>query len=341
MKSALRDAFLGNAGLSLCIGPRRAESAASRLWRAQGARRRPTSVRARPCAAVPPLRVSPIRRLGADRCVHRLVMHTRGVITWNGASSITGSSSTAAGTAGCGSRLRSARAGSRFPRTHRSTSAPHVGDDAAAVAGTAGAPSPPSAPSAFRSASSSPTRSIGDTVVRVAPTNAGDLAAASGASSPPARTRSCARLATSRCFCAMRIARRSSSARKVALRWSIRAGGERTPGSRERPPARRPMTGEDPASFSAYIGPHILGDEYEVSPEVVQMFSLQFDNINPYGARLLDMSRAICQSLEEAGVPRCEIHDPRLSTTRLNERFFLLPKGKRNCGRHAAVAMLR
>lgn len=95
------------------------------------------------------------------------------------------------------------------------------------------------------------------------------------------------------------------------------------------------------SSVRAYIGPHILGDEYEVSPEVVQMFSLQFDNINPYGARLLDMSRAICQSLEEAGVPRCEIHDPRLSTTRLNERFFSYRKENGICGRHAAVAMLR
>lgn len=100
-------------------------------------------------------------------------------------------------------------------------------------------------------------------------------------------------------------------------------------------------TGEDPATFSAFIGPHILGDEYEVSPEVVQMFSLQFDNINPHGARLLDMSSAIRQSLEESGVPRCEIHDSRLSTMRLNERFFSYRKENGICGRHAAVAVLR
>ena len=205
---------------------------------------------------------------------------------------------------------------------------------------TADASSPPWAPTPFRSAFLSPTRSM---AIRsfAWPRRTSRTLRASASASPPARTRSCARLATFRCLCAMRIARRSSSARKVASRWSIRAGGERTPDRGKAARALAEMTGEDPSTFSAYIGPHILGDEYEVSPEVVQMFSLQFDNINPYGARLLDMSRAICQSLEEAGVPRCEIHDPRLSTTRLNERFFSYRKENGICGRHAAVAMLR
>lgn len=94
------------------------------------------------------------------------------------------------------------------------------------------------------------------------------------------------------------------------------------------------------ADIKAYIGPHIQGDEYEVSPQLLQQFSSRFDNIDTNGSRLLDLSSAIRQSLEESGVPCCEIHDPRLSTMRQNAHFFSYRKENGICGRHGALAVL-
>lgn len=92
------------------------------------------------------------------------------------------------------------------------------------------------------------------------------------------------------------------------------------------------------SAISAYIGPHILGDEYEVSPDLFTMFSKQFANIEPSVHRMLDLSACIRQSLEEVGVFPCEIHDPQLSTVRMNDRFFSYRAEKGLCGRHGAIA---
>ena len=95
------------------------------------------------------------------------------------------------------------------------------------------------------------------------------------------------------------------------------------------------------SDISAFIGPHILGDEYQVSADLLQMFSEQFANIDKNAERLLDLSACIRQSLEEVGVLSCEIHDPRLSTVRQNDRFFSYRAEQGTCGRHAAVACIR
>lgn len=95
------------------------------------------------------------------------------------------------------------------------------------------------------------------------------------------------------------------------------------------------------SDLSAYIGPHILGDEYEVSADLLMMFSKQFDNIKITVHRTLDLSECIRQSLEEVGVLPCEIHDLQLSTVRQNERFFSYRAEQGICGRHGAVAYMR
>ena len=101
-------------------------------------------------------------------------------------------------------------------------------------------------------------------------------------------------------------------------------------------------TARVPASgISAYIGPHICGDEYEVSADLIRMFSLRFANIVPDASRLLDLSACIRQSLEEVGVLPCEIHDPHLSTMGRNDRFYSYRREQRTCGRHGAVAFIR
>ena len=99
--------------------------------------------------------------------------------------------------------------------------------------------------------------------------------------------------------------------------------------------------GCETAAIRAFIGPHILGDEYEVSADLLAKFSLRFDNISIAEPAMLDMSAAIRSSLEEAGVPPCAIHDPHLSTMRQNDRFFSYRAERGTCGRHAAIAFMR
>ncbi len=101
------------------------------------------------------------------------------------------------------------------------------------------------------------------------------------------------------------------------------------------------QTGCAATEIQAYIGPHILGDEYEVSADLLHTFALQFDSINESETRKLDLACAITQSLEEMGVPLCGIHDTRLSTLSLNERFYSYRREQGTCGRHAAVAVMR
>ncbi len=92
--------------------------------------------------------------------------------------------------------------------------------------------------------------------------------------------------------------------------------------------------------IQAYIGPHILGDEYEVSAELIDHFEERFRAVHPAGPRLLDLSGCIVQALTEEGVPAASITDTGLSTMRLNDRFFSYRAEGGTCGRHAAVAVL-
>ncbi len=97
-----------------------------------------------------------------------------------------------------------------------------------------------------------------------------------------------------------------------------------------------------PSEIRAYLGPHILGDEYEVSPELIERFAGEFPGtVAPAPARLLDLSACIRRALIEEGVPSEAVCDPHLSTMRLNDRFFSYRAEVGVCGRHGAVAVLR
>ena len=89
-----------------------------------------------------------------------------------------------------------------------------------------------------------------------------------------------------------------------------------------------------------HVGPHILGDEYEVSPELIEKFDRAFGWGLRDRTRLLDLSRAIAQALCEEGVPPCNIDDPSLSTVRGNDRFFSYRAEGGKTGRHAAIAIM-
>ena len=84
--------------------------------------------------------------------------------------------------------------------------------------------------------------------------------------------------------------------------------------------------GCDASDVSAYIGPHILGDEYEVSQELMD--------------RMLDLSAAICEALVDVGVDADNIVDTQLSTVRQNDRFYSYRNEDGTCGRHAAIGVM-
>lgn len=95
-----------------------------------------------------------------------------------------------------------------------------------------------------------------------------------------------------------------------------------------------------PSGIAAYIGPHILGDEYEVSDELMERFRTRFPDVAVGKGRLLDLSECIRFSLVEAGLSPDAIFDPQLSTMRENDRFYSYRAESGRCGRHGAVAVL-
>ena len=93
----------------------------------------------------------------------------------------------------------------------------------------------------------------------------------------------------------------------------------------------------------AYIGPHIGGADYEVSPELIQMFSQEFgpgvvDRAS--GERYLDLGYAVRAALVDAGVRASAIEEVADSTASTTERFFSYRAEHGKCGRHAAVAYM-
>ena len=98
--------------------------------------------------------------------------------------------------------------------------------------------------------------------------------------------------------------------------------------------------GCDASDVSAYIGPHILGDEYEVSQELMDRFAAEFSCIDASTSRMLDLSAAIREALVDVGVDADNIVDTQLSTVRQNDRFYSYRNENGTCGRHAAIGVM-
>lgn len=91
----------------------------------------------------------------------------------------------------------------------------------------------------------------------------------------------------------------------------------------------------------AFIGPHISGESYEVSQELLDRFVERFGEVAQWGPRHLDMSACVRASLEEAGVAADRVTDTCLCTAKLTGRFFSHRAEAGKTGRHAAVAFMR
>lgn len=100
------------------------------------------------------------------------------------------------------------------------------------------------------------------------------------------------------------------------------------------------QTGRDPSEVCAYVGPHVLAGDYEVSPELAERFSGEFGPAAVRGRRNLDLSAAIAATLADAGVGAESVAWCEDSTASCTGRFFSYRAEGGSCGRHGAVAVL-
>ncbi len=96
-----------------------------------------------------------------------------------------------------------------------------------------------------------------------------------------------------------------------------------------------------PSELTAYIGPHISRDAYEVSPELLGTFTDRFGEVALGKPRCLDLAGCVRASLGEAGVTAERIWDAGLCTAARTDRFFSHRMEKGKTGRHGAVAFMR
>ena len=101
------------------------------------------------------------------------------------------------------------------------------------------------------------------------------------------------------------------------------------------------QAGCDASQLRAYIGPHISGQSYEVSQELLDTFVGRFGQLAVWGPRHLDMSACVTASLVQAGVRREAIVDTCLDTASNTDRFFSHRAENGKTGRLAAVAFMR
>lgn len=99
-------------------------------------------------------------------------------------------------------------------------------------------------------------------------------------------------------------------------------------------------TGSPVSQVLAYVGPHIGHEDYEVSPELAERFSVEFGPGVIWGERNLDLGAAVSAALVDAGVPRGSIACCDVSTASATERFFSYRAEHGSCGRHGALAVM-
>ncbi len=99
-------------------------------------------------------------------------------------------------------------------------------------------------------------------------------------------------------------------------------------------------TGVPTSETLVYVGPHIAGEDYEVSPEIAERFRGEFGPAVIAGERNLDLVAAIVDSLVDVGVARESILDCAISTPRATDRFYSYRAEHGSCGRHGAIAFI-
>lgn len=99
-------------------------------------------------------------------------------------------------------------------------------------------------------------------------------------------------------------------------------------------------TNTRPHQVKAYVGPHITGEDYEVSADLMTTFCDAFGPTVCLPERHLDLGAAVALTLTEAGVPAECIAACDVSTASATDRFFSYRASGGPCGRHGALAVL-
>jgi len=99
------------------------------------------------------------------------------------------------------------------------------------------------------------------------------------------------------------------------------------------------LTGAQPQGVLAYVGPHIGGDDYEVSRDLATRFEGEFGPRVLRDERHLDLSAAIRADLERAGVAFGQVLDALPSTLSATDRYFSYRAQGEAHGLHGALAI--
>ena len=100
------------------------------------------------------------------------------------------------------------------------------------------------------------------------------------------------------------------------------------------------QAGADAGEIRAYVGPHVLARDYEVSEELAARFAAEFGPDVIVGERNLDLSAALAATLAEAGVGEGAVAWCEDSTASTTPRFFSYRAEEGTCGRHGALAVM-
>lgn len=100
-------------------------------------------------------------------------------------------------------------------------------------------------------------------------------------------------------------------------------------------------TGCPAGELRAFVGPHIGGEDYEVSEELLERFVGEFGPEVALPGRRLDLGRAVVAALAEAGVDPGRIEVAGVSTASATSRFFSYRAEGGTCGRHGALAVIK
>jgi YfiH family protein len=100
------------------------------------------------------------------------------------------------------------------------------------------------------------------------------------------------------------------------------------------------MAGCEAGEVLAYIGPHVTGEDYEVSCDLQRRFICRFGLAVARPHRHLDLAAAVTATLLGRGVPRDRILDSGASTMRHTDRYFSYRAEGAKTGRIGAIAWM-
>lgn len=96
----------------------------------------------------------------------------------------------------------------------------------------------------------------------------------------------------------------------------------------------------DASEIAAYVGPHIYGDHYCVTPEMLSQFVEVFGTFARAESGGLDLGSVVTANLTDAGVQSCHIASLGRCTTEETDRFFSYRAESGLTGRHGALACI-